>query len=69
VQRLVSAPWQVEDTRRLALDSQSKIDEMRAELEAAARAQIEALAFLTRSVNELNRRLGELERSGGQSGP
>jgi methyl-accepting chemotaxis protein len=42
--------------------TESQVAELRATVEASSKAQLEALRFLTRSVNELSARIDKLER-------
>jgi hypothetical protein len=70
-QRVAGAPSSLIQMRQLVAvthdvvaSTQTQLDELRATLEAVSKAHLEALAFLTRSTNEISARLEKLERAG-----
>jgi prefoldin subunit 5 len=81
--RVVHAPYYLEDVHRIitvaheiASSNQAQLQELRSELreltatfEAVSKAHLEALAFLTRSINEVGARLEQLERAGNTPEP
>ncbi len=60
--RAATAPWLVEDTRAEVVVSRGAIDSLAGEFRAFSAAQLDAIALLTRAIDELNRRIERLER-------
>jgi phage shock protein A len=68
VRRIATAAHQVEHTSQVVTTSEVQLAELRAAveamqatIEASFKAQLEAMSFLTRSINDLSTRLGKLE--------
>lgn len=57
-------PSETHATHAAVVATQSQLAELRSTIEASANAQLEAIRFLTRSVEELSARLARLERTG-----
>jgi len=55
-----TVPGQLRTTQDTVVATAAQVAEVRATLEAASKAQLEALRFLTRSVNDLSARLDRL---------
>jgi hypothetical protein len=54
----------VKSVYRVVVRTETGLTELRATVEASSAAQLEAVSFLTRSINEVNTRLEKLDRVG-----
>ena len=59
--RLATAPWWIEDTRRVVELERDEIQELTKRVELMSQTQLDALSLLTRAIDELNSRIQTLE--------
>jgi hypothetical protein len=64
LRRLATAVNPVKSVYRVVVRTETGLTELRATVEASSAAQLEAVSFLTRSINEVNTRLEKLDRVG-----
>jgi type II secretory pathway predicted ATPase ExeA len=64
LRRLASVANPVRRVHAVAVRTETQLAELHATVEASSAAQLEALSFLLRSMDEINRRLEKLERIG-----
>ena len=64
LRRLLTAVNPVKRVYQVVVRTETQLSELRATVEATSAAQLEAVTFLTRSINEISSRLEKLERVG-----
>jgi hypothetical protein len=64
LRRLATAVNPVKRVYQVVVRTETQLTELRATVEASSAAQLEAVSFLTRSINEISTRLEKLERVG-----
>jgi hypothetical protein len=64
LRRLVTAVNPVKRVYQVVVRTETGLTELRATVEASSAAQLEAVSFLTRSINEISTRLEKLDRFG-----
>jgi hypothetical protein len=64
LRRIATAVNPVKRVYQVVVRTETQLTELRATVEATSAAQLEAVSFLTRSINEINTRLEKLERGG-----
>jgi len=64
LRRLATAVNPVKRVYQVVVRTETGLSELRATVEASSAAQLEAMSFLTRSMNEISTRLEKLDRAG-----
>ena len=64
LRRIATAVNPVKRVYQVVVRTETQLTELRATVDASSAAQLEAVSFLTRSINEISTRLEKLERVG-----